>query len=123
VRGPRKKSPRGKGLRPFNNGVSKRLKELWQTPEFQEKMRLRNEKVAELRKLDPAKFNRHGVPDGMRREQVEPLWDRARELADRFIKIMKDKGELPADDEVVQVLDGEGGFDEITVPATDDRQG
>jgi hypothetical protein len=117
VRGPRKKSPRGKGLRPFNNGVSKRLKELWQTPEFQEKMRLRNEKVAELRKLDPAKFNRHGVPDGMRREQVEPLWDRARELADRFIDIMKEQGELP--DEVILIDTGGDEMHEVRVPATE----
>lgn len=58
-------------------------------------MRLRELRRAELRKLDPAKFNRHGVPDGMRRYQVEPLWAQARALADRFIKIMKDNGELP----------------------------
>jgi hypothetical protein len=94
VRGPRKKSPRGKGKWKAPR-LSERMKELWQTPEFQEKMRLRNEKVAALRKLDPAKFNRHGVPDGMRRAQAEPLWARARQLADRFIKIMIEKGDLP----------------------------
>jgi hypothetical protein len=116
VRGPRKKSPRGKGLRSFNHGVSKRLKELWQTPEFREKMKLRELKRAELRKLDPAKFNRHGVPDGMRRWQVEPLWARARELADRFIAIMKEQGELP--DEKVVLTDGEDTL-EITVPGSD----
>jgi hypothetical protein len=94
------------------------MKELWQTPEFREKMRLRDEKVAELRKLDPAKFNRHGVPDGMRRAQAEPLWARARQLADRFIQIMKDKGELTDAAEALDVLDALG-INAVEVPDSD----
>lgn len=58
-------------------------------------MRLRTERTEELRKANPEKFTRAGVPNGMRRPQAERLWKRARKLADRFIKIMKDKGELP----------------------------
>lgn len=95
------------------------MKELWQTPEFREKMRLRNEKVAILRKADPAKFCRVGVPDGMRRAQAEPLWARARELADRFIQIMKDKGELPDDAAVDEALEVIGNYG-LEVPSTDD---
>lgn len=94
VRGPRKKSPRGKGKRNIS-AASARLKELWQTPEFREKMRLRNEHTAALREANPAKFNRAGVPDGMRRAQAEPLWARARKLADRFIQLMKETDQLP----------------------------
>lgn len=117
VRGPRKKSPRGKGKRK-ESAASARLKWLWANdPEFQEKMRLRNERIAELRKANPAKFNRHGVPDGMRRAQAEPLWARARELADRFIQIMKDKGELPEDELVV--IENDGDMSEIRIPSSD----
>lgn len=94
------------------------MKALWKTPEFREKMRLRDIQRAELRKLDPARFNRHGVPDGMRRAQAEPLWARARELADRFIAIMKEKGELP-EDTFVEVTDSDGEVSTIKVPATD----
>jgi hypothetical protein len=112
ARGPRKKSPRGKGKRSFNYGVSNKLKELWQTPEFREKMRLRTERMLADRKANPAKYSRYGVPDGMRRAQAEPLWARARQLADRFIQIMKDKGELPD-------LDDADIYDLVEVPDSD----
>jgi hypothetical protein len=95
VRGP-KKPPRGKGKRhPSPVAAHARLKELWKTPEFREKMRLRDVARGIARKSDPAKYTRAGVPNGMTRAEAEPLWARARQLADRFIKIMKDKGELP----------------------------
>lgn len=81
-------------------------------------MRLRDERMLADRKANPAKYSRSGVPDGMRRAQAEPLWARARELADRFIQIMKDNGELPPD-EVVNVLDDEGEITQVTVPNTD----
>jgi hypothetical protein len=89
-----------------------RLRELWQTPEFREKMRLRDEKRLAARAALPVPYTRAGVPTGMRKATVAPLWDRARELADRFIKIMKDKGELPE-------LDYDPLLD-VVVPATDE---
>ncbi len=58
-------------------------------------MRARTEKYKADRKANPAKYSRAGIPDGMTRETVAPLWARARQLADRFIQIMKSKGELP----------------------------
>lgn len=95
VRGP-KKPPRGKGKkRPSPVAAHARLKELWATPEFRERMRARDEKYMADRKANPAKYSRAGIPTGMTRATVAPLWARARQLADRFIKIMKDKGELP----------------------------
>jgi len=98
--------------------VSNKLKELWQTPEFKEKMARRDARRAELRKSDPAKFSRAGVPDGMRRAQAEPLWARARQLAARFIQIMKDKGALP--DEKVELFNEESGeMTTVSVPNTD----
>jgi hypothetical protein len=105
VRGPRKKAPRTKGKRKIS-AASARLKELWQTPEFREKMRIRNEKIAADRKANPEKYSRSGIPDGMRRAQAAPLWERARSLADRFIQIMKDNGELPPEDTFINE-DGE----------------
>lgn len=95
VRGP-KKPPRGKGKRrPSPVAAHARLKELWQTPEFRERMRVRTEKYMADRKANPAKYSRAGIPTGMTRETVEPLWARARKLADRFIQIMKENDELP----------------------------
>ena len=110
VRGP-KKPPRGKGKkRPSPVAAHARLRELWQTPEFREKMRLRDVAREAERKANPAKYSRAGIPTGMTRETVAPLWARARQLADRFIKIMKDKGELP---------DLPDGLFEVAVPGTD----
>jgi hypothetical protein len=95
VRGP-KKPPRGKGKkRRSPTEAHARLKELWQTPEFRERMRVRTANTEADRKANPAKYKRAGVPNGMTKATVEPLWARARQLADRFIKIMKDNGELP----------------------------
>jgi hypothetical protein len=109
VRGP-KKPPRGKGKkRRSPTEAHERLKELWQTPEFRERMRVRTANTEADRKANPAKFSRAGVPNGMTKATVEPLWARARQLADRFIKIMKDNGELPDVDE---------DWD-VTVPDTD----
>jgi hypothetical protein len=117
TRGPRKKSSRAKG-KSKNPAVSSALKILWATPEFREKMKQRDANRIAAAKLNPEKFWRRGVPDGMRKRDAAPLWDRANQLADRFIQIMKDVGELPADEHVV--VKGEDGEDTlVTVPATD----
>lgn len=117
----RKRSPRGKGRGLNAKAVSARtsaqMKELWKNPEFREKMRVRNEWLRADRKAHPEKYKRTGVPDGMRRPQSLPLWARARELADRFIKIMKDKGELP--DEEVILVDDDGAETLVKVPTGD----
>ncbi|WP_456723056.1 hypothetical protein [Bradyrhizobium sp. USDA 4350] len=94
------------------------MKTLWATPEFREKMAQRDAARAAAAKLNPTKFFRFGVPDGMRRADVAPLWERANQLADRFIQIMKDKDELPQVEEVVvQGDDGEQTL--VSVPTTD----
>jgi hypothetical protein len=108
VRGPRKTSPRTKGSHP-KPGASSKLKEMWANPdkypEFHEKMRLRNEKREQMRRDDPTKFTRQGVPDGMRKRDAVVQWERANALADRFIKIMQDKGELPSVEVDAEVMD------------------
>jgi hypothetical protein len=90
---PRKKVARTKGLRTVPAAAA-RLKELWATPEFRAKMQKRDQDRIAASKLDPAKYRRQGVPNGMRRADAEPMWAKARLLADRFIEILKEKGEL-----------------------------
>jgi hypothetical protein len=121
VRGPRKKSPRGKGVRTIS-AASEALRKKWQDPEYRERMRLVHLKNAEGRRTNPEKYTRLGVPDGMRKKDVAPLWEQANKLADRFIQIMKDKGELP--DEIVEVIvrDDDGNETDrvpVAVPTND----
>lgn len=85
----------------------------WEDPEYRAMM---SEAIKASHKADPQKYSRLGVPKGHTRETVAPLWARARELADRFIQIMKDKGELP--DEKVEVVT-EDGVQTVSVPSTD----
>jgi hypothetical protein len=117
VRGPRKTSPRT--LKPHKKtGAGDALRALWKTPEFREKMRLRDEARDADRKLNPWKYTRAGVPDGMRKRDALPLWEKAQKLADRFVQIMKDVGELPAD-EFVDVVDADGEVTIVAVPKSD----
>jgi hypothetical protein len=80
-------------------------------------MKKRDENRSRMMKEEPWRFFRRGVPNGMRKWQSEPLWAEARQLADRFIQIMKDKGELP--DEKVVITDDEGYESIVSVPTTD----
>jgi hypothetical protein len=68
------------------------MRRLWQDPEYRAKMKERDRN--RLANFDPKKHTRAGVPDGMTRAMAEPLWQRAYALADRFIQILKDKGQL-----------------------------
>lgn len=86
-------------------------------------MRRRDEKKSEDMKANPEKYKRTGIPDGMTRKKAERLWIKANKLADRFIQIMKDKGELPTEEVVsVDVVDGDGiviATKDVKVPTTD----
>src|SRR5262249_47384323 len=70
----RKKSPRTTGAPRATKATSARLKELWATPEFRKKMKQRDQARIAAAKLNPTRFYRLGVPDGMRRADAEPLW-------------------------------------------------
>jgi hypothetical protein len=93
---------------------SKRMKALWEDPDFREQHAAA---LSASHKSDPTKHSRAGVPTGHTRETVAPLWERARELADRFIQIMKDKGELP-EYEFVDVS-ADGDTHTVKVPTSD----
>jgi hypothetical protein len=103
----RKTSSRTKRF-PRKPAAGQRLKELWQTPEFRERMRQRNRDLAERMKTDPEfrlRCTRVGVPDGYRRRHMERLRPEARAAAERFIKRMEDEGQLP----------------QVTVPGSDEE--
>jgi hypothetical protein len=53
----------------------------------------------------------------MRKADADAKWAEANQLADRFIQIMKEQGELP-DEEIVEVttLDDEGNKETMSVP-------
>jgi hypothetical protein len=90
----RKTSSRTKRF-PRKPAAGARLRELWKTPEFRERMHQRNLKTAEMRKQDPERFSRAGVPDGMRRRHAVKARAKAYAAAERFIKRMEDEGQLP----------------------------
>jgi hypothetical protein len=90
---------------------SKTLKAIWADPERRKAM-IAAQKAGSVahraeRKANPAKFSRVDIPNGMTRAQAAPLWADARLKADRFIKKMQDKGELPT----------------VVVPGSDEEKG
>lgn len=113
---PRKKSPRGKGTPRATQVTSSRLKELWATPEFRKKMNQRDQARIAAAKLNPTKFSRYGVPDGMRRAEADHLWARAYELADSFIAALKQNGDIPDEEHATVPTQNSS----IRVPVTDD---
>lgn len=95
------------------------MKSNWEDPEFRERMKKRDaDRLADL-KANPEKYSNAGIPRGHTRATVQPLWDRANALADRFIKIMEDKGELPTGDETVDILNDDGLKISVSVPSTE----
>ena len=90
----RKTSPRGHTGRK-SAAQSATWKRLWQDPEFIEKQKQLQVLRAEDRKLNPEKYNRTRVPDGMRKKTALAKWAVAEQHADRFIQMLKDEGDLP----------------------------
>jgi hypothetical protein len=113
----RKTSSRRKGVTRDTQAISARLRELWATPEFREKMKQRDQARIAAAKHDPRKFSRYGVPDGMRRPEARLAWTRANELADRFIAVLKRNGELPDHRHVVTPHETSS---DIVIPETDE---
>jgi hypothetical protein len=86
----RKRSPRKTksiGREP-SAAISAHMRRRWADPEY------RAERLEALDKVRNPRA-RLGVPDGMRKSDADAAWAHAATLADRFIKIMEDKGELP----------------------------
>ncbi|MCK1278659.1 hypothetical protein IVB46_25880 [Bradyrhizobium sp. 61] len=113
---PRNKSPRSKGAPRATQATSSRLKELWATPEFRERMKQRDQMRIKSAKRDPTKFSRYGVPDGMRRAEATLAWAQANEHADRFIAALKQNGQIPEESFTVVAKAGSN----FLIPTTDD---
>lgn len=72
-------------------------KELWATPEHRERMKERNANINRLRKEDPWRTAPWGVPNGMKKSEVIPLWRAAHSLADKYLDYMKKTDQAPSD--------------------------
>ena len=112
---PRKKSLRTTGSPRVTRATSARLKELWATPEFRERMKQRDKDRIDASKDNPAAFSRLGIPDGMKRAEARRIWTQANALADKFIAALKKTGEILDDPDAATVL-----YKGFRVPATDD---
>lgn len=91
----RKTSPRGLG-KCKKPKVSAAMKLRWQDPEYRERQARVRAQWAEDRKTNPQHFTRHRVPDGMRKHVAVKKWAKAEQLADRFITMLKEQGDLPS---------------------------
>jgi hypothetical protein len=100
-----------------SNPQSLGAKAAWQDEDYRIKMKLRDMQLKLDRKIDPQKFKRTGVPNGKTKAQADKLWAKASKLADRFIKIMTDKGELPAVEEDFFLDDN---MEKRVIPGTDE---
>jgi hypothetical protein len=72
------------------------MKVKWQDPKYRAQMKKRDKEREELRKADPARFSRLGVPNGMRKDEANRLWAVAAKQADKVIQTLKDAGVLPS---------------------------
>ena len=71
------------------------MKAKWAEPEYRAKMVERDHRREQLRKADPERFSRLGVPNGMRKAEAERLWAVAETQADKVIQTLKAEGVLP----------------------------
>lgn len=71
------------------------MKAKWKDPEYRAKMAERDSKREELRKVDPERFTRTGIPNGMRKDEAQRLWAKAEAQADKSIQTLKAAGILP----------------------------
>jgi hypothetical protein len=71
------------------------MKAKWQDPGYRAKMAERDSKREELRKADPERFTRTGIPNGMRKDEALRLWAVAEAQADKSIQTLKAAGLLP----------------------------
>src|SRR4051794_12070585 len=104
--------PRGKTKHPSSHSAAMKAK--WQDPEYRAKMAERDSRREEMRKADPERFSRLGVPNGIRKEEAQRMWSVAETQADKIIQTLKAEGMLPATNSVATAANN------ITVPDTED---
>lgn len=107
--------PRGKTKHPPSHSAAMKAK--WQDPKYLAKMAERDSRREELRKADPERFTRTGIPNGMRKEEAQRLWAVAEAQADKSIQTLKAAGVLPETvaQSSVPVPDTEAGMAEAAL--------
>ena len=90
------------------------MKAKWQDPEYRAKMAERDSRREELRKADPERFSRLGVPNGMRKDEAKRLWAVAETQADKSIQTLKAAGVLP-ETAAATIPDTEAGMAEAVL--------
>ena len=109
--------PRGQRKHPPSH--SEAMKAKWLEPGYRAKMAERDNRREQLRKADPGRFSRLGVPNGMRKEEAVKLWNVAEKQADKIIQTLKAEGVLPetaaAAQSTVPVPDTEAGMAEAVL--------
>ncbi|MGY4231888.1 hypothetical protein ACVIIW_000835 [Bradyrhizobium sp. USDA 4449] len=93
------------------------MKVKWQDPEYRAKMAERDSRREDLRKANPDRFKRTGIPNGMRREEADRLWAIADTQADRAIQTLRDASVLP---ETAEATSAAAAQSNIPVPDTED---
>ena len=78
-------------------------KELWQDPEWREKMKERDANTKAQRKADPWSTAPWGIPRGKKKADAIPLWRAAHKLADKYLDYMKKTDQAPSDMDVTVV--------------------
>ena len=100
---PGQRKPRKRSTKPIKKPAqSEAMKRRWQDPEFRARMlpqfkarmAAARERDAEDRRLNPHKYSRLGVPDGMRKAEAMAAWAEAERKADMFIQQLKAEGRL-----------------------------
>ncbi|AWO88006.2 hypothetical protein JOE51_001902 [Bradyrhizobium japonicum] len=116
--------PRGKTKHAASHSAAMKAK--WQDPDYRAKMAERDSKRETLRKADPERFTRTGIPNGMRKDEAQRLWAIAEAQADKSIQTLKAVGLLPetaasaSQSANASTLES-GNHSAIPVPDTDDR--
>jgi hypothetical protein len=73
-------------------------KELWATPEWRERMKVRDARTKQMRKDDPWAVKPWGTPHNIGGKKAAiPLWRAAHKLADKYLDYMKKTDQAPAD--------------------------
>src|SRR5215475_13127767 len=86
--------PKSGQRRPWASEAQKRL---WRDREHHAKMCEARAHSAEARRVDPIKYSRLGIPNGMNRAQADAAWQAAEQQADKALKDLEARGIIPVD--------------------------
>lgn len=95
----RKRTPRPNKTGKKCSAASAALKALWADPVWREQhLKKQLKGYHEKRALDPVRFHRAGVPDGMRREEAQRIEAEAKESARKTVEELEANGFFASDE-------------------------